>query len=557
MSRSLPRRPSLLQLKRQAKDFLRQLRQGNDEAIARLQNALPEFGTTSATTLSTGDFKLTDAQRVLAREYDFPSWPKLKQHVESLLGENEGSSHVALLSNLYEGLLEKLGEDTSIISIIEAMRAALSDAHLKRAPWAFVVLSNWSPSLVGKSADQIFACDLDPDDCRESVARYFGFRSWEDIGDRGRECLDPEFETAVEAVVSGELSLLKQLLTAKPRLVRERSRWGHRCTLLHYVAANGIEIHRQTVSKNAVAIARYLLETGADPNGLAETYGGGPNQTPLCLLITSGHPHERGLVEELVEVLATFGAQMNGVDGSGAPLKMALDFGYTKTAGALVRFGADVKNVECAAGVGSVEELERHLRRKPGQAQLDEALYFAARNGHLNCIQPLIDAGADVDARGWFGGPALHWAAVNGYEAIVKKLIASGSDPNLRDTRFGSHAAGWANEGGHRRLRDWLIDHGCGVSITEAAAFGRIDLVKASLACDPDSVNADEGRSPLHEAAGRGNLELIELLLAAGADPRATDQNGLTALDWAERVQCKPAETLLRAGGQRGRKRSD
>lgn len=544
MSKSLPVRPSLIQLKRRAKDFLRQLRRRDEAALERLQAVLPEFGQQTADTLSTAGFALNDAQRVIAREYGFRSWTKLKQHVEAITGPVRGNSHVALLSHFYENLVESLSDDTPIIAIMTAMSEAMLEAHQEKAPWVFVVLSNWSPTLVGKSEDQIFATGLDSEDCRDAVAPYFGFRSWEAIGGQGGIRLDPEFELAAEAVIAGELSLLKQILASNSNLVQERSRWGHRCTLLHYVAANGTEIHRQSVPENAVAMARYLLESGADPNALAETYGGGVNQTPLCLLITSGHPHAMGLVEQLVEVLAGFGAHLNGVDESGAPLKMALDFGYTETAGALVQLGADLLNVESAAGVGSFEDLERHLGQNPGAEQLDKALYLAARNGHLNCIQTIVDAGADVDTRGWFGGPALHWAALNGYDGIVRGLVAAGADPNLRDTQFGAHAAGWANEGGHGRLRDWLLENGCRISITEAAAFGRIDLVKGFLS-DPLSVNASEGRSPLHEAAGRGNLELMELLLSEGADPNARDDDGLSPLDWAHRAQCEQAVVML------------
>ncbi len=55
--RSLPARPNLRQLKDQAKDLLHG---GAAESI-------------------------TEAQFKIAREYGFPSWPKLKSHVDSLL----------------------------------------------------------------------------------------------------------------------------------------------------------------------------------------------------------------------------------------------------------------------------------------------------------------------------------------------------------------------------------------------------------------------------------------------------------------------------------------
>src|SRR5579862_3932246 len=56
MSRQLPENPNLEFLKKQAKELLRTMRQG----------------------------KLADAQHALANEYGFPTWAKLKLHVQSL-----------------------------------------------------------------------------------------------------------------------------------------------------------------------------------------------------------------------------------------------------------------------------------------------------------------------------------------------------------------------------------------------------------------------------------------------------------------------------------------
>ena len=49
---------------------------------------------------------------------------------------------------------------------------------------------------------------------------------------------------------------------------------GARATLLHYVAANGVEGYRQLTPPNAVAIADALLDAGADVDALADMYGG-------------------------------------------------------------------------------------------------------------------------------------------------------------------------------------------------------------------------------------------------------------------------------------------
>src|SRR4051812_12476082 len=71
MTKKLPERPNLDQLKTQAKDLLKQIRAAASEALARVpQNELTGFA-------------LADAQRIIAREYGFPSWAKFKQHVET------------------------------------------------------------------------------------------------------------------------------------------------------------------------------------------------------------------------------------------------------------------------------------------------------------------------------------------------------------------------------------------------------------------------------------------------------------------------------------------
>ena len=47
-------------------------------------------------------------------------------------------------------------------------------------------------------------------------------------------------------------------------------------TLLHYVGANGVEGYRQQSPPNAVAIARLLLDAGAEVDAFAGMYGGPP-----------------------------------------------------------------------------------------------------------------------------------------------------------------------------------------------------------------------------------------------------------------------------------------
>ena len=73
----LPSRPSLEQLRKQAKELLRAYRGGDSSAIAQLRAAKPGLSSPDGQHPAT----LGDAQFALAKEYGFESWPKLKRHI--------------------------------------------------------------------------------------------------------------------------------------------------------------------------------------------------------------------------------------------------------------------------------------------------------------------------------------------------------------------------------------------------------------------------------------------------------------------------------------------
>jgi ankyrin repeat protein len=73
----LPARPSLVQLRKQAKELLRDYRANIHAALARFHAHHPRIPAERR-------ISLADAQLVVAREYGFASWAKLKHHVESL-----------------------------------------------------------------------------------------------------------------------------------------------------------------------------------------------------------------------------------------------------------------------------------------------------------------------------------------------------------------------------------------------------------------------------------------------------------------------------------------
>ena len=75
-------RPNLEQLKKQAREFLNALVQGDADAHKRLRAVHPKHSGSASDTNER--LVLTDAQLVLAREHEFPSWPRLKRFVDDL-----------------------------------------------------------------------------------------------------------------------------------------------------------------------------------------------------------------------------------------------------------------------------------------------------------------------------------------------------------------------------------------------------------------------------------------------------------------------------------------
>jgi hypothetical protein len=89
MSKSFPVRPSLEQLKKQAKELLKSHKSGEPDGIRRIQENHPDWCKRSKEELRTIRFSLGDALLVIAREYGYASWPKLKAQVESIIATED------------------------------------------------------------------------------------------------------------------------------------------------------------------------------------------------------------------------------------------------------------------------------------------------------------------------------------------------------------------------------------------------------------------------------------------------------------------------------------
>jgi ankyrin repeat protein len=259
-----------------------------------------------------------------------------------------------------------------------------------------------------------------------------------------------EFESAVDAVVDGDVETLRRLLRANPELIGARSTREHHATLLHYVGANGVEDERQRTPPNAVETARVLLDAGADVNAMADMYGG---SDVIGLVATSCHPEAAGVQDALMELLLGRGAVIGP-----RLLRDCLANGRGRAAEFLARRAASL-DIEGAAGVGRLDVVEATVSAATEEQKRD-AFAWACEFGRTEVVLFLLDHGMPIDARlRHHGQTGLHWAAVGGHLDTVNALLARHAPLDIRDKEFGGTPLDWALYGGHEEVAEALRRH--------------------------------------------------------------------------------------------------
>jgi hypothetical protein len=124
MSRSLPPRPSLDQLRRQAKELLRRYAAG-DQPTQQLFAQYLGAGLLAATPRRA---LLAQALLIIAREHGFASWPKLKQHVEGLYQVAQRSA--GQLDSRQQRQARKLARQQHIQALAERLLSAARQQDL-------------------------------------------------------------------------------------------------------------------------------------------------------------------------------------------------------------------------------------------------------------------------------------------------------------------------------------------------------------------------------------------------------------------------------------------
>lgn len=144
---------------------------------------------------------------------------------------------------------------------------------------------------------------------------------------------------------------------------------------------------------------------------------------------------------------------------------------------------------------------------------LEEALHWASRSGHLECVQELILAGADENKTNekFLRLLPITWASQYGRTAIVEYLLRNKTSDYLQNKDL-HLALNWAALGGHHDCLRLLLDFGLDVENT----------------CD--QLN---GTPLINACEYRGTVEVIEALMEKNCNVKAKNTNGLTALDFA------------------------
>jgi ankyrin repeat protein/ketosteroid isomerase-like protein len=490
--RGLPGNANLEQLKKGAKSFQCAVRAGDPGAAEVVREFHPRLSDAQPGSPELNGFARTAAQLVIARRFGFASWPSLKAHLE-LVARYARSPHEQPVG-------EPLADDRAVI-----------DEFLRLACLTYG--------------------DDDPDRFRRAEALLHD-HDW------------LERASIHTIAATGDLDAARSLLDRGPSqasLAGGPFGWEPLLYLTYSRVALG-------PGRSAVAVARLLLEHGADPNAGYLWEGLIPPFTALTGALGGGgtipkHPEELALARVLLQA----GADAN--DGQ-----------------ALYNRGGDKQEdwvallLEFGLGTGDGGLWPRRLRERQDSPRemIEDLLMAAAAHGFTDRVRRLLARGVDPEGRGsrhpiYQGRSPVQEAALAGHMDVVSVLVDAGAfwEHDAVDELIATAMAG--DRGTVRRLlatdpalRQSAIER-CPDQLVRAAEENRYDAVALLIELGFD-VNARSRTAPLHEAAMRGNLPVIQLLLDYGADPSIRDSGyDATPAGWAEHHGQHQAQQLLEA----------
>jgi ankyrin repeat protein len=268
----------------------------------------------------------------------------------------------------------------------------------------------------------------------------------------------------------------------------------YRCEIMHKSALKGDKARLESVLPN---ISLDIIDR-------KELDGEHNYQTALHQAVKAGHA-------ECVTALLGAGADPNHPNDFGnTALLYAAFWGNAKCVTALLRAGAD-PNVKARADKDGNPDVKIRFYRWNKNLRGDNytALHYAAKQGHAECVQALLETNANPNVQNREGHTALHYAAKQRHIPCMKALL-----PYMLPEAISanSHFPGTAL---HMLL--W----------SEAEARSVKTLLEAGA--DPNVQNC-EGHTALHYATQLGHAAYVKALLEAGADPNIKSKGGHTAL---------------------------
>lgn len=459
---------------------------------------------------ATRDSKLADAQRDLAREYGFPSWPALVAAVEmpQLIQEFKSSVEAGDADRLERLLRTKL-----------PARRLLDQPLFDFDTPALIVASQHPnaerllPILVRYGADP-----------NVRSTWWAGGFSALDSADERTSALLVELGAAYDvwsAAAQGRADILRMLLEKDPSLINAPGGDGGRP--LHFACNSevaellldrGADVEIRDVDHegtpiqhhvNSPELLRLLLRAGAKPDIFTAVALDDVDLARQLLAASpeTAHAHV-GVPPFACEKSEGGHIYAYKLGPRKTPIQVAAERGSRSVLAELLRHADPSERLLAAAWAEDHDAVAAILKDHPQiGAELGEnarAIADAAQAGRVGTVRLLIEAGVDPKTPGMDTGSALHTACWFGHLDVVRLLI--GHVPlDLLDKSHGSPPLGWATHGAQ-----WC-------------------------------------RNPKGDYVG-----VVEALLAAGADPNApANREGTTMLAQAgSREDIK--ETLLRHG---------
>jgi ankyrin repeat protein len=545
-TRTLGAAASLESLKKEAKRWLKALRDGDAAARERLRRVLPKAG---------AEIALREVQHALALEHGLGGWAALKEALADRALARRSAAERA---------------DDFLRHAIDRRGGPLA-AHIHSRHPDVARFSLHTAVVAGDLAE--VERRLASDSAAASAAG--GPKNWQPLQYLCYARL-PTPESSEHAV-----AIARALLDSggDPN-ASWNDGWENPFKLLTGVIGDGEERH--AAHPRAVELAELLIERGADPYDTQALYNtslsfddtfwldflysrseaageaarwsskeGWPKNGMLDYLIGNAVSRNhlqrtRWLLEHGAHATAQHSYSQRNLHTE------ALLGGFTDLARLLVEFGAqperldDAHAFQAACMQGDRDTVRRLLAAHPEFLRFPGPMYQAADRDRVDVAELLLELGVspDVEHGRW---TALHSTAHNNAVRVAKLLIEHGATIDIREQKYHSTPLGHAVWAGNRDMVDLLS--GVSRDVIALVRAGKLERLRKVLDEDPSLAQATrDGRTALYFLSPPEDraVEIAELLLGRGVDVKFRDADGLTAADAAAKSGFEDLAELLR-----------